>query len=231
MLQQFVDGLQGGLLAVLGNDRQQSPLADAQRRGAGMQVADGHFRQTHVGGDHIDQCLVDPATVVDSYSGELQPFLVDLAGVGAEAARVLATDLGPVRLVRRPGNQPALMEYRHDHRYVGKVGPASAIGIVGDEHVTRQDILGREFLQHAAHRPIEGADEAGNAVALGDQLAAAVGQADAVVQRLIDDRAHAGALEGDEHFLADGHQGVLDDFVSERIGVGHAHASCTWIWM
>ncbi|MOA07987.1 hypothetical protein D3C78_1277200 [compost metagenome] len=107
----------------------------------------------------------------------------------------------------------------------------SAVRVIGDEHVARQNIGQREFLHHAAYGAIECANKTRNAVALGDQLSCRISQANAVIQCFIDDRAHAGAFEGNEHLFTNSNQGVFNDFAGKWVGVAHAETSCTLIWI
>ncbi|MNX76991.1 hypothetical protein D3C86_1085110 [compost metagenome] len=78
MLEQPLDGIEGGFLAVLGHDRQQSTLPYAQSSGAGMQVTQRHVWKADVGSNDIHHSLVDPPPVKDAYGRKLQAFLVNL---------------------------------------------------------------------------------------------------------------------------------------------------------
>ena len=153
-------------------------------------------------------------------AGELQPFLPDVDGVGRPRAGVLAADLGPVRLVRREGDELAVEEDRHDQRDVGEVRAAAAVRIVRHDDVALFEPARPEFrdrrLHGESHRPQEAAD----AVALRHQLPVLVGQPAAVVEHLVDDRTLARPLQGNEHLVPDRVQRLLDDLDRERIDGG-----------
>src|SRR5439155_13812148 len=91
------------------------------------------------------------------------------------------------------------------------------VGVVGDDHVSLREPARAELLQRRCNCEGERPEKAGDAVALRDQLAARIRQPGCEIEHLVDDRALRGALEGDEHLVADRDQRVLDDLDGERV--------------
>ena len=149
--------------------------------------------------------------------GNCKPFLEDIGRVGRPGPRVLAADFGPVRLVGGKGNQLPIVEDRHDQRNVRKMSSAAGIRIVRNEDIAWFQVLRAEFVEHGMDREGQRSEETGHAVALRQQLAPFVGDAAAIVEHLVDDGALAGALERDEHLVADDVESVLDDLDRERV--------------
>jgi hypothetical protein len=63
----------------------------------------------------------------------------------------------------------------------------------------------------------EGSGKKRNSIGLGDELALCIADAACEIQNLVDDRAHAGLGHHDRHFVDDGEELALDDFVGDRI--------------
>src|SRR5215216_907411 len=202
-------------LAVPPAEIDEAPLADPERGDAGPQVAEGHVRESHVGRDQIQQCLVRLSLVEESYVGELEAFLVHLGGVGGPGARVLTPHLRPVGLVGHEGHYLTLVEDRHDERDVGEVRTAALVRVVGDEDVAGVEPVTTELLEHARYRAVQRAQKSCNAVTLGYDVAPGIGGAHCVVEGLVDDGALARSLERVKHLVSQRDQGVLDYLQSE----------------
>src|SRR5262249_48529287 len=71
-------------------------------------------------------------------------------------------------------------------------------------------------------RVTERAQEARYAVALGDELAIGIRNADAEVEHLVDDRALRGALQRDEHLVADRRETLSQHVHGEPVGAALA---------
>src|SRR6266851_3902874 len=100
---------------------------------------------------------------------------------------------------------------------------AAGVRVIGDDHITGFDVLSARdgFLDRVAER----AEEAGDAVALGDELAVGVGDTDREVEDLVDDRALRGALERDEHLVADRREALAQHVHGERVSATHGRSS------
>src|SRR5690348_11463681 len=101
---------------------------------------------------------------------------------------------------------------------------ATGVRVVGDYHIAGEQILvARDrFLYGVAER----AEKARDAVALGDELPIHIGDADAEVEHLVNDRALRGALQRDEHLVADRRE-ALAQYVHGEPVRSHWRASGT----
>src|SRR6266704_2015995 len=77
--------------------------------------------------------------------------------------------------------------------------------------------LWTELLQYRTDGEGQGTQEAGDAIALGDELAVCVGQTRCKVQHFVDDGALGGALESNEHLVPDSHERVFHDLDGEEV--------------
>ena len=93
----------------------------------------------------------------------------------------------------------------------GHVRAAADEGVVYDVHVAGVQVFLAELIHNGADHGGDHADEAGDAVALGEQAALRVGDAAGVVERLVDYGAHRGLGKGVEDLIADRYERVLDD--------------------
>ena len=73
----------------------------------------------------------------------------------------------------------------------------------------------------------ERAEEPGDTVALRHQLARRVGDADREVQDLVDHRGLRRTLQGDEHLVGHGDEGLPQDIHREPVGARHPSSSIT----
>jgi hypothetical protein len=174
------------------------------------------------------QLGVELAALVELHRRQAQALLLDLGGVGREAAGDHAADVGPVAGVGEPAEEAAGAEERLDELHVHEVR-AAEVGIVEDVDVA---LLRRpcpalaDGVDHGGHGVLHRADEDRQAqLPLRDQLAG-VGGVEAVgaVVRLGDHGAEGGAGERQVHLVADLDEAVADD--GEGDGVeGHGRAS------
>ena len=180
----------------------EATFAEPERRGLRVHVSERHLRQAHVGSDQVDQALVSAAPLVQLHARELKTLLEDLGRVG------------------RPGPGPcpptsvqcALEAAKATSSPPSKIGttrvtsercvPAAGVGIVGDDQVAGSRVQ-PELLERRADGGAERAEEARDPVPLGDEVAVARRSGRGEVEHLVDDRALRGALERDEHLVAD----------------------------
>ncbi len=205
---------------------EQAAFCHLQAGGLRGQVTKDHLGQTAVGGEDGADVFARLSFAVGVHERQLQALRVDVLRVGGPRARILAADLGPVTLGRgEPDQFGATGEDRPDQRHVGQVRSAAGVRVVRDDHVAGPQVLaaGDGLLDRVAER----AEEAGDAVALGDQLAVGVGDADPEVEDLVDDRALRRALQRDEHLVADRGEALAQDVHGEPVGGAHWRASGT----
>ncbi len=199
-------------------------LAHQEGRGLGLDIADALVGDADVGEDDRQDLLVHFALAVEAHGRQAQPLLLDLGGVGGEAARHGAARIGPVPGVGEPAVKRPAMEKGTVEAHVHQVG-AAQIGVVGDEHVARAHVL--DPCNQLPRTELHGADEDRQAeVALGDQIARVL-VIDAVrtVERLGDHGAEGGADEGQVHLVADLDQAALNHGQGDGIDVAHAPIS------
>ena len=197
----------------------QALLADGERRGLRLDVADPLVGDPDVRQDDRQDLLIQPALLVELDGRQAQALLLDLGRIGGEAARHGTTGIRPVAGVGEPGEQLAAVEERLGEAHVHQVR-AAEIGVVDDDHVARPDL--GHALDHRLGRELHGADEHRQPqIALGDQGAVAAVDAIRAVHRLRDHRAERGAAEREVHLVADLHQAALDH--REGDGVERLH--------
>ena len=217
IVQKALDRLLEDRPAVALEQREQAALADLQRRDARPHVAERGVRQPHVDGEDLEQRLVEHAVGIEPDVRELEALLPDLGGVGRDG-RVLAAELAPVTLVGGERDQRAFEEDRHHQADVVQMGAAAVIRVVGHEDIARADRVGRAVLgDHVADRGLQRRDEERQAVALDDHPPLRVREADAEVEHLVHHHAMRGAVQDDEHLVADRLEIVADDLEGERI--------------
>ena len=199
----------------------QPPLADVERGGLGLDVADALVGDAHVGAqDRVDLRVHLPA-LEELDGGQPEPLLLDLGGVRREAARHHAADIGPVAGVLQPAEDLAAVVERHGEAHVHQVR-AAEVGVVDDVDVAGRRRAGLALADQADQLGggvLHGADEHRQAqLALADQRAGvAVVDARGAVVGLGDHRREGGAREGEVHLVADLLQARLDHGKGERI--------------
>ena len=213
---ELLDAGLDGVAPVAVDERGEAALADGQRGGLRLDVADALIGDADVGQDDGEDLLVHLAALEELDRREAQPFLLHLGGVGGEAAGHHAAGVRPVAGVGEPREQLALVEVGLHEAHVHQVG-AAEIGVVDDVEVARREVAGA--LDHRLGAELHGADEDGKAeLALGNQLAGG-GVVDAVgaIQRLGDHRAERGPHESQVHLVAHLLQAVVDHRQGDRI--------------
>ena len=208
--------------AVLGHGLVDAPLGDPDRGELGIDVAHGEPRQADIVEDDADDVVDQPVVAGEADAGEAEPLLEDRRGVRRDAAGDRAADIEEMGDRDGIGDQPAVGEDRPDDGEVAGVG-AALEGIVGEEGVAGMHV-GAEALDDELHLAREGAGEDGDAVGLGDEVAAPVADAAGEVEHLVDHRAHRGAGEHDRHLVDDGEQLAVDDLAGHRVGRPAARA-------
>jgi hypothetical protein len=129
--------------------------------------------------DQLLHVALQFAGAIESDRGDAQPFLVD---VGVPAIG----EIGMVRGIDRPGNDPAIDEDRLAEHDVGQVGAGPGIGVVADKHVARLHILDRVALQDLGDNPDEAAEMHRDVLGLAQGRAARVEQRRRAVATLFD---------------------------------------------
>ena len=201
---------------------QQPRFGDVDGRDLGVQIAEGHLWQAHVGGDHVEQIIGALARAIDPQAREPQALVEDLGRLGRERAGNRAAEFGPVGHRDGKGGELALDEHRLDDPDVRKVGAAGE-GIVRDVDVARLHGIA-ELADYGLDVALEGAGEHGDAVGLGQELRLGVGQATGEIQDLVNHRAHRGPRQHEPHLIGDGHKLVADD-LERDVGATIARAS------
>ena len=144
-------------------------------------------------------------------------------GVGRHRRRRLAADVGHVPEHRRPADDPALVEDRHDDQPVVGVADRGAAGVrVGGE----QDVA-------LLDRAVEAVEEVGDGQAelADDHLPVGVGDQRELVVLLADARRQRGAEQHLVHLVAGVAQRVLDQVEGDRVDVDAARAASVAVSM
>ena len=173
------------------------------------------MRQAAVVQDHLEQVVLQHAALEDLDRRDRDALLVDRAGVGRQRARHLAADVGHVTEHRRPGDEAAVLEDRHQHQPV--VG-------VADRAVDRVRVGGQEdvaLLDRAVVALQEAPDE--RAELADDHLAVEVGDQRELVVLLADARRHGRAEQHRVHLVAGVAQGALDDVEGDGVDLHLLH--------
>ena len=203
----------------------QPRLADLERGGLGLDVADPLLGDAHVGHEDGEDLAVHLAPLEELDGRQAQALLLHLGGVRREAARHHAADVGPVARVLQPAEVLATVVEGQRKAHVHQVR-AAEIGIVDDIDVAG---LGRPRLAFAdqadqlARGILHGADEDRQAeLALADQRAGVlVVDARGAVVGLGDHGREGRAREGDVHLVADLAEARLDHGECERVDRAH----------
>ena len=209
--------------AIAVEKRCESPLADRQRRGLRLDVADPLVGDADVREDDREDLRVEPARFEELYRRQPQALLLDLGRVRGEAAGDDAADVGPVTGIGEPAPELPAIEERLDELDVHQVRPAE-IRIVQDEDVAviERDSLLAYPIDHRLRRELHRAHEHRQTeLTLCDQLARiAVIDAVGAVERLRDHRAERRAHEREIHLVAHLLQAALDHRQRDRVDPG-----------
>ena len=111
----------------------------------------------------------------------------------------------------------------------GLMGAAADKRIVDDVDVAGVQIFPADLVHHGADHGGDHADEAGDAVALGQQPSVGIGNAACIVQSLIDDGTHGSLGKRVEDLVADRNQRILDNIQRYRIDRNFFSHYCTSI--
>ena len=106
-------------------------------RDLGAQVPQYLFWYPDVFLDHFENGVVDLAPVIELDQGNPQSLLVDLGRMHSRAAGRDAADVSGMDKSRRIALQPVLEEDRLGDVNVRQMHPATAVGVVGNEQVSR----------------------------------------------------------------------------------------------
>ena len=186
-------------------------LGEAHSGDQRVEVAPVPLRHPALMQDHPEHVFLQLVVLVDLDDGDDDAFLVDLVGVGGEAARHLAADIRHVAEHRGVGDEPAVAVNRAQDQPVRRVADraGAAVGIGGEEDVP--------FLDRAVVFALEAVDE--RAELPDHHLALGVGDHRELVVLLADSRRHGGAVEHGVHLVAGAAQRALDDIESDRVDV------------
>ena len=154
--------------------------------------------------------------VVEAKGRHPETLLPDLGRRGVVGAVGRASDVGVVRPVEGPEEEPAVREDGKARGEVRQVAPP-VVGIVQQEDVARVDVVpegleGREGGR--GHRPHVDRD----VLRLGDQLALRVGDRGREVAARVQDLGERGAKHRLSHLVHDADEAVLDHGHGDRIG-------------
>ena len=206
----------------------------AQALGADMigialraQVAAHLLRNPDIAKDDAQQVLIELA-FADEPHGQNAEALLKSLGDPLHGLRTWrgTSDVDVVRRVDDVSEQPPLLENRHHHVEIGIVAP-SEIGIVGDDGVSRVELIernvGKDVLDHVGH----GAEMARRVVALGDQSRRRVEYAGGEILALANSLGERGAPQRSAHLLGDRDQRIPDERERDRVDLavritGHA---------
>ena len=140
---------------------------------------------------------------------DTNPLLKYLFGIGRDAARHLAANIGHMPEHGRPINQPTVLEHGHAHQPVVGVadGAVTFIGVRGQEDVA---LLNRSVI------PL-GKAVYGRAKLSGQQFAVPAGNDRKAVTLVADDGRHGGPKQQGVHLFPRGHQAVFNQVERNRI--------------
>ena len=161
--------------------------------------------------DHLEHVFLQLVVLVNLDDRDDDAFLVDLVGIGRQAPRHLAADIGHVTEHRGVGDEAAVAIDRAQDEPVWRMADraSAAIGIGGEEDVS--------LLDGAVVLALEAVDE--GAELADDHLAVGVRDHRELVVLLADSRRHGGAVEHGIHLVAGAAQRALDDVESDRVHV------------
>ncbi|OPZ04004.1 MAG: hypothetical protein BWZ08_02791 [candidate division BRC1 bacterium ADurb.BinA292] len=188
-------------------------------RDLGLQVAEGHFGDAHIGPQESKERGVGLAAAIELEPRDAQAFLKDLGVVAGGAARHAAADIQVMRGGDGERHALVLPEDGADDEDVGGVHPAVE-RVVQNEEVARLDVVA-ELLKQGFHREGGRADVERDRHALSDHVAVGVGQLRRIIQAVAHDRGVGGPVERDRHLIAGGGQGILNDFPRDGVQLTH----------
>ena len=157
--------------------------------------------------------------LIDLDRSELQPFLEDLVGGVGPETHPRATDIDPVRPVRREGHQLAVMKTRGiDHDVVQML--TADLGMVHDHRITRLEAVETVALDPVEHRsPQIGQEDGQPALVLADHPPFGVDQPAAIIAHLVDHHVVGGLAQRRRHVFRIGDQRVAHHFKRHGVNV------------
>ena len=210
-----------GLGAVFATQRLHALHAETVRRHLRPQIGQPLARDLAIEQDQLLHVLLQFAGAIEADRRDAQPFLID---VGVPAIG----EIGVMRGIDRPGDDPAIDEDRLAEHDVGQVGAGAGIGVVADEHVARLHLLDRVALQNFRDDADEAAEMHRDVLGLAQGRAARVEQRGRAVAALLDVGRKAGADQRFAHLLDDRGQCAADHLDRDRVdavGGNCAHGS------
>ena len=169
-----------------------APLGKAVDGELGAQVAAPLVARARVGGDQVDQVVVEPRRRQD------QAFLVQLGRVGGHRGGGHPADVGVVRARGGPAQQLAVDVDRRDERDVGQVRAAQ------ERVVEHPDLAGLDvLLAHGGDRGGQRAEVDGDVLGLDDEPAVRVEQRGRAVAPLLDVGRERAVDQRRAHLLGD----------------------------
>ena len=201
----------------------EAPLAEAERVELAVEVAPVRQRHARIGGEDIDNVLLQYAAADDLDRRHAKAFLKTFRRLGVEIAGHVAADIEPVADRGEPGEYLAAAHHRTHQTEVVEVG-AAVVGIVEQISVAlREMAVLAHLVDHRLDRERHRADEDRQARGALHQGRAGLGVIEAVagVVRLGDDRIEGRAVERRVHLVGDLHQAAVEHGERHRIERAH----------
>ncbi len=182
--------------------------------------------QAHVGEDEVPRvAALDPGGE-QAHRREADCLLVALGGVGCPRAECHAADVDQVRRRRDPPDEGFAHEHGTADLDVLRVVAATAVRVVGDEHVARCQ-RGRVARQRVLDEVAGAGPLVLDLAAAREQLARGAEDVARVVLALGDDRAHRGLLDGDCTLVDHRLEPAAGDLEQDRVDArAHRAAPC-----
>ena len=191
--------------------------ADVVRRELRVQVADALGGRARVEQDDVNHVPVQFPLAHDAHRRNAYAFLVDALAHRGFRAGHHAADVGVVRDVGDEGHDLLADEDRRDDIDVRQMRAAAVVRIVGDELVTRQDLVERIALENFIDRADHRTQVYGHALRQRDHLALRVEYRGRAIGAFLDVRRERGAHQGRAHFLGSRQQIARDNFRLDRV--------------
>ena len=179
-----------------------------------VQVAGHVIRLPNVRHDEVPHVGVALSGNHQPHDGDPQSLFEHVTPAGADA---VAADVGVVDRRSEERDDPAVAEDRVQHRDVEQLA-GRLVRVVGDEHVTLDEGVGRVHVEDRRCSPRERVDVPGGARdGLGDHPAASVEDGVGQVARLTHDRRECGPLQSAGLLVDGGDQALPQHFEFDRI--------------
>jgi hypothetical protein len=208
-VQDLVDRFEHRRGAVVGDEREQPPLAHAGRADHGAQVAHEVVRVADIGGDHAQHVVAQLAGVVELERRDPEPLLPDLSRARVVGAVGRAADVALMGTVDRPERDVAADEHRHERCQVRQV-IVSVVGVIQEIDVAGLH-SSLEGIAHRLDRPRDRADVNGHVLGLRDQTRSRVAERGGEVPARVEDLRVRRAEHRLAHLLHDGLEAMRQD--------------------